>query len=783
MPPESGVGAVRTNITDHWLRRFAIVLAGLMLPLWLSNCSGGLPSASTFSSLASQDSAVLRHASAGPLQFEQARLILDNDEAFLSKLEMVRNARTSIEGMYYLFGHDHSSSVLNEALIAAANRGVKVRLMVDYNSSYKHLDLFSMLEREGNRGQGSLQVRFYGRPTRNMVMDAAFVSLGCGEHDKTQCGDWKLSEVEKSFKDEKIDGKRAKSLHISNLNIAGSGLFLSGFYSLDFDLMSFAVLKGGKPGTEKLKAQKGKLTRENISNMAKLGKIFWQSRTGGLFQRISARFKLAFVSLFYGQVVNPVYDAISARLPLSRRGFKKAARDWEHSWNFMHHKFLLADESQMQIGGRNMEDLYHMRPNRLLAMKLVFQDTDLRIDLKDGGADVRASFDAMWNFRTMVAAIDEIRVHAPNDFAVNKPALKAAIRSCRSASPARRGACIARAFGRRAIGLEKRIGREFKLMKRHAATYRSRYRSLPTALKRPSFEVDSTAMLAYVENLPFRKTWLPGAKRRAYAAKSGREASNGKRINALLLERMAHVCRTAGPGNEKRIIINNGYFFLPASLLQQLSRMVSGEMDCRHVRVTVITNSIKTSDVNVVIHFGRRTLAALFDHLKQHRRPERAAQFEYYEYRRVPGRYKFPLHSKVWVLGDDVFVGSLNADVRSLVLDSNNGIFIGRAPKFRQDYISFIDQLTGRSGKLRRITARISDRESKSYEREDVASFRTLLRNMHFDRYLSKTRRAEIEKRLLKLLARVGELSRDLIRPGGGSRKTADQYNRLFSQI
>ena len=764
-----------------------MLLAVLVAVLGLGGCVTGGGGVSMFTAYGSGDGAVLRRASAGPLAFSKARLILDNDQAYRSKLEMVRAATGSIEAMYYIFSNDHSSSLLNQALIDAARRGVKVRLLVDYNSGYKHLDLFSMLEREGNRGKGSLDVRLYGRPTRNMVMDAAYVSLGCGEHDRRQCGDWKLSEVEKSFRNEKIGSGSAASLGISNLNIAGSGLFLSGFYSLDFELMSFAVLKGGKIDSGTIAAGKSKLARKKLTSdkirkLALLGKTFWLSRTGSLFQQVSSRFKLAFVSLFYGEVVNPIYDALSAYLPLSRRGFRKAARDWEHSWNFLHHKFMLVDDRMMQVGGRNIENPYHMRPNRLLEHKLLFQDTDLRIDLTGGGEDVRAAFERMWTFRTMVASIDEIRAHAPNDFAVNKPALKAAISACRAAGPRRKLACITSAFRRRAAGLETRIDREFAKMNRNAAIYRSRYRPLPRGARKPSFPVDEGALLAYVENLPFRRA-LALSPRRAYGSKTGREAAHGKHLNDLLIERMAHACRSAGPGNEKRIIINNGYYFLPAGLLRQLSRMLTGEIDCRHVRVTVITNSIHTSDVNIVIHFGRRALAALFDHVKQNRRPGRAAAFEYYEYRRALGGYKHPLHSKVWVVGDDMVVGSLNADIRSLYMDSNNGIYIGGAPRFRRAYTAYIDRLIRSPGKLRRLTPAILKRESAGYAREDVRAFRRLARNVHFERHLSAARQDAVEKKLLALLGRVYELSRQAMQPGRKGRKAGDRYNRLFSQL
>ncbi len=117
------------------------------------------------------DETVQKHSTGGSLQFVNARLITANDEAFLSKLDMVRSAERSIDAAYYIFSDDVTSSALAAELIAAAQRGVRVRLLLDYSSAYKDLDLFSMMQNEGNRGSGNLEVRFYNRPTRNIVSE------------------------------------------------------------------------------------------------------------------------------------------------------------------------------------------------------------------------------------------------------------------------------------------------------------------------------------------------------------------------------------------------------------------------------------------------------------------------------------------------------------------------------------------------------------------------------------------------------------------------------------
>ena len=115
--------------------------------------------------------------SAGPFTPVRAMVIADNDAAFLNKLRLVEQAGQSIDLMYYIYADDYSSSTLSSALIAATGRGVKVRMLVDYQTNYKRLDLFSLLEKEGG---GNLKVRFYNRPTKNIVENAVYMTMGCG---------------------------------------------------------------------------------------------------------------------------------------------------------------------------------------------------------------------------------------------------------------------------------------------------------------------------------------------------------------------------------------------------------------------------------------------------------------------------------------------------------------------------------------------------------------------------------------------------------------------------
>ena len=62
--------------------------------------------------------------------------------------------------------------------------------------------------------------------------------------------------------------------------------------------------------------------------------------------------------------------------PLNEEAVTNAERDWEYLTDYLHHKLLLVDQRHVQLGGRNVEDSYHMRPIPLTT-KYVFMDTDL----------------------------------------------------------------------------------------------------------------------------------------------------------------------------------------------------------------------------------------------------------------------------------------------------------------------------------------------------------------------------------------------------------------------
>ncbi|HRD68061.1 MAG TPA: hypothetical protein PKY50_18140 [Candidatus Competibacter sp.] len=747
------------------------------------------------------DQAVLQRASAGPLEATRAQIITDNDEAFASKLAMVEGARQSIDLMYYIYDDDYSSSVLTQALIGAARRGVRVRLLVDYFTNYRRLDWFSMMELQGNAGKGSLRVRFYNRPTKNIVQDAVYLTMGCGKdlapRQPGQCSAEKFAAIDRLFAEERIDGQPVGARNISNLNIGNSGLFLSGLYAKRPDVIALAVQQGQDIDVEKISRQRpDEISLEERQKLKKLAGIYWDSKTAPAFQRLVAKAQLYFALSVYGERLGPIWDTFTGLLPTEKPLTEAARQDWNHLTDFLHHKLLLVDGNRLQAGGRNVEDSYHMHPNPL-AKKYIFMDTDISMELKGGGEGVTRAFDALWDFDAMVATLAEIRQHAPNDFVANLDAYRDSALRCRAElTLSRRKACVDQQFQARFKDLALRLADNTKRMELSARTYRQTYARKAFPPKgAPTFAVDGKALYAYLENLPLDKSLSPGERRRIYGAEVGQEARSGKYIHDVWLRSLPGVCQRASKEKPQRVILHNAYFFPPANLTYALSQMANGAHDCSNVTVTVLTNSIETTDLNVVNLLARHSLKAFTEFYQQQSDPARRARFEYYEYRPGKGITTPSLHTKVTLLGDDVLVGSANADVRSFMMDSNNTLFVRGADQFRQEYANHVQGILSDPDKSRKINEELANTPRETLVKEDVATFRKLLAKYGVDEHLDPSQRKTAEQLFVQMLDASYSLTKASISgdkagtppaagaPSAEQRQAQERFNQLLKPI
>jgi cardiolipin synthase C len=715
------------------------------------------------------------------LQIRTARLLTDNDAAFRSKLDVIRGASRSLDLMYYIYADDYSSSVLTKALLDAARRGVKVRLLVDYATNYKHLDMFSMMEAQGN---GNLEVRLYGRPSRNIVEDAAYLTMGCGRGDPGakapgQCGKEKLARIDQRFADERIGGVPASSLDVSNLDVGNSGLFLSGFYAKQFEAMALAVTQGQNLDLAQLSQSAGSASADQKEALKKVGRIYWQSKTGNPFQRARADFELFLAFNFLGDQLNPVYDTFTRYLPGEKSFGGPAGQDWIHVTDFLHHKLLLADGARLQMGGRNVEDSYHMKPNELTE-KYVFMDTDLYAEIAQGGEAIDRDFDAVWSFTPMVATLAEVRQHAPNDFVANVDAYTEAEKDCQATTePQAQEACRTEHFAAKAKSLPERMAAAEQTLERNAGIYETRY--APHPAESPEFAVDAGAASTYLENLPFNPRLPAAQRRRLYGAVNGKEGESGKGIHEVWVKDMPAVCAEATADHPKTVVLHQAYFFPASNLTAALGRMIDGKTDCSHVTVKVLTNSIQTTDLSIVNLVARHWLKAFLEYYDSRTAPQRRARFEYHEYLPLAGKANLSLHTKLSLLGDELLVGSANADVRSYYMDSNNVMRLRVAPQLLGEYAGFVGGLLGDPARTRDITELIRTTPRERMVAEDRQVLALILAKYKVDQRLDPKQVATIEGVFNRMLDDSYLLTKEIL--ANPASPAAQTFNARFEGI
>ncbi len=763
----------------------------------LTACSqfGPLPWAKV-SSPPSLDDHVLSQYRSGPqLSVQSGQVLTDNDDAFETKLELVKAASNTIDLAYYIFSDDYSSSLLARELIAATNRGVKIRMLLDYHSHYQSLNYFRMLEQFGNTGSGSLSIRFYNRPSRNIVKDAVYMTLGCGQDksdSKADCSSDKFQEIEELFANETINGRNVASKNISNINTGNSGLFLSGLYAKNPELMSTAVVRGQDVDIAKLKSGAGESNSEDTEKLKELAKLYWLANYGSGLDRLVNKVKLSAAFLFYGEQVDPIYDTFSAFLPVERSKsgtisnttLQQARGDWRYLTDFLHHKILFVDQQELVTGGRNVEDSYHMNPNPLSA-KYTFMDTDVHLRLNAPEIALTESFEKLWQFDIMVATLQDVALHAPNDFLVNSTAAKQICESLAGGDQTTHQNCLdTELLEQQAIPTSIRYQDIFEQMNLRADQYLSDYAALAHEKRSRELPLESTAQASYLENLPFDKSLPPAETRRFHGARNDHESRSGKNIHALWLSALRRTCETATATSPSTIYLHNAYFFLPSNLLSAIAQMVDGRQPCANVDIIVLSNSIDTTDLNVVNILSRHSMKALFEHYAAQHNPVTGATLGYYEYLAEGDTGNRSLHSKVMVFGDDIFIGSANADLRSYMMDTNNGLFIRQAPGLVADYTGWLRTILADSTR--------SANQSNYYLTTDRSSILetgdrlvdTELAKYRAERFIKDPQQIlELKTRLRDASNEVYRLSQKIIADHGGSSSEQALFNELFKAI
>ncbi|MFL5785375.1 MAG: phospholipase D-like domain-containing protein, partial [Bacteriovoracaceae bacterium] len=74
-------------------------------------------------------------------------MVIENGvAAFETRLQMIRRAQKNIEVEYFIYNTDVAGKIITRELVAAAKRGVKVRILIDKNIATFQLNSFYAFE-------------------------------------------------------------------------------------------------------------------------------------------------------------------------------------------------------------------------------------------------------------------------------------------------------------------------------------------------------------------------------------------------------------------------------------------------------------------------------------------------------------------------------------------------------------------------------------------------------------------------------------------------------------
>jgi cardiolipin synthase C len=776
-------------------------------------------------------------------KIQSAELIIDNDESFDKKLEAIKSARKEIRMVYFIYGNDDSSSLISNALIEKAKEGVRVKLLVDFITNYKNFDLFSMMMKEGN---GNIDIRFYNFPSERLRKDAVFTTLSCPKGvtnpSSKECYGSKQN--------------RMKSLDDSTLF---SKLFLGGLYGKSATALKVSMGLGAQVTPDDFKKKEGEEEIE-ADQIKDFFKLLYEAKVKGNFFSLV---KLQFSMIAYGSQINPILDKITGHLPVIDDGASKFpvkqfeqifkpfkvthADEWDHLTDYVHHKLIVVDGQEFQLGGRNIEDSYHMKSRVSGSGKYIFKDTDFHAKTAPGGArQIEASFDRMFNFTNMVATASTVNKYAPIKYINNPEALGIAAKAC--------GEKMAKGLVKEGSSLDQclittieaseyykkddvRFADVKSKMTASVQTYNEKYAKAGKKVAQDNWRQQKTfsdvsddlstadlksSEMYYFENTPYDVDVDKKAVRRV-GSRVNKDHRYNKNIHQLWYKELENSCRVSQNENrDVHVVFHNAYLILPAGLTYSLAKMMNGTYgDCSRVKVTFLTNSIETTDLNVINIFSRYQMIQLFKYyqgIKNYEKTYLASnltakqrndykrwypKIQYYEYKASHMGSGISLHTKLALFGDDLFVGSANLDVRSYFMDTNNGLLIRNAHDLNKNYLKFIEDILADKDQTLNLSETFVNYTEAQVQKENDMLISMLLARWDKKGRVNPERKAAILDVINKLGSHISFIAYNLLTYKGGEdyvdmfnetekydsetkfrlRKMSNEFNGLFKTL
>ena len=136
----------------HFITKVEILLLTLLLaacapprPGMVKQPSQALPPTTTTASARYVHTEVAKH-----MDQSGFRLLTRSTNALLSRISLADHAQHSIDLQYYIFNNDETGRLVAQRLLAAADRGVRVRLLLDDLSASNTINLLSALDLHPN---------------------------------------------------------------------------------------------------------------------------------------------------------------------------------------------------------------------------------------------------------------------------------------------------------------------------------------------------------------------------------------------------------------------------------------------------------------------------------------------------------------------------------------------------------------------------------------------------------------------------------------------------------
>lgn len=158
------------------LRGLAAVIAGLAGLIILANMLWPLPQRLSAEPPPVDVSGTLLARAAralhqGPESNSGIHALGDGREAFAARVVLARTAEKKIDAQYYIWHGDLSGKLLLNEMVMAANRGVKIRLLIDDNTTAGEDELLAAINAHGN-----IEIRLFNPFTMRFLRVANYVA-------------------------------------------------------------------------------------------------------------------------------------------------------------------------------------------------------------------------------------------------------------------------------------------------------------------------------------------------------------------------------------------------------------------------------------------------------------------------------------------------------------------------------------------------------------------------------------------------------------------------------